>query len=208
MPFAAVATAMAMATIAGCAAGNAPPSRATAGLSRQEGPLDPESIRATIRRVADWQLANPVSFGPRNWAMAPLYDGLISASETTGDPKYLAAVIRAGLRILWEPGPLVYHADDVADGQAWLRIYSMDPTNPAILAPLKERFDQILAKPIRESLAFGQLPHTPGVEATDRWTWSDALYMAPPALVRLTQVTGDERYLAFVDSEFKAAYDA
>ena len=84
----------------------------------------------------------------------------------------------------------------------------MDPKNPAILAQLKERFDQILAKPIRESLAFGQLPHTPGVEATDRWTWSDALYMAPPALVRLTQVTGDGRYLKFVDAEFKAAYDA
>ena len=58
------------------------------------------------------------------------------------------------------------------------------------------------------SAAHGQLPHTPGVEATDRWTWSDALYMAPPALVRLTQVTGDDRYLQFVDSEFKAAYDA
>src|SRR5437588_99374 len=207
-PGAAATAMMVAATIAGCAASNAPASGAPVAVSREAGPLDPESIRATIRRVADWQLKNPVSFGPRHWAMAPLYDGLISASETTGDPKYLAAVIRAGLRILWEPGPLVYHADDVADGQAWLRIYSMDPKNPAILAPLKERFDQILAKPIHESLAFGQLPHTPGVEATDRWTWSDALYMAPPALVRLTQVTGDGRYLKFVDAEFKAAYDA
>jgi len=200
---------MAAAAISGCAgAGNAPASGAQAGVSREPGTLDPGSIKATIRRVADWQLENPVSFGPRNWAMAPLYDGLISASETTGDPKYLAAVIRAGLRILWEPGPLVYHADDVADGQAWLRIYLMDPENPAILAPLKERIDRILAHPIRERLAFGQLPRTPGVEATDRWTWSDALYMAPPALVRLTQATGDPRYLKFVDGEFKAAYDA
>ena len=62
--------------------------------------------------------------------------------------------------------------------------------------------------PIRETLAFGQLAHTPGVEATDRWTWSDALYMAPPTMARLSEATRDDRYLEFVDSEFKAAYEA
>src|SRR5438093_117985 len=158
---------------------------APAGAGGQVETLDAEAVKATLRRIADWQLANPVRFDPRNWAMAPLYDGLISASETTGDPKYLAAVVRAGLRILWQPGSAIYHADDVADGQAWLRIYLMDPKNPALLEPFKERFDEILAKPIRETLAFGQLAHTPGVEATDRWTWSDALYMAPPTMARL-----------------------
>jgi hypothetical protein len=40
------------------------------------------------------QLAHPEPFDPRHWTMAPLYDGLISTSLTTGDPKYLASVIR------------------------------------------------------------------------------------------------------------------
>jgi rhamnogalacturonyl hydrolase YesR len=190
-----------------CAA-QRPSSQVAAPAGAQVQTVDPEAVKATLRRVADWQLANPVRFDPRNWAMAPLYDGLISASEATGDPRYLAAVVRAGLRTLWQPGNATYHADDLADGQSWLRIYLMDPKNPALLDPFKERFDQILAKPIRENLSFAQRPRTAGVQPTDRWTWSDALYMAPPTLGRLAEATHDDRYLKFLDSEFKATYDA
>jgi unsaturated rhamnogalacturonyl hydrolase len=162
--------------------------------------LDAQEVRATIKRVADWQLAHPVSYEPQHWAMAPLYDGLIDASLTTGDPKYLAPVIRAGRQIAWQPGPRVYHADDHAAGHAWLRIYLMDATDPTLLQPFKDRFDEILAKPITEDLSFTEEAETPGVERTDRWTWSDALYMAPPTLGRLSQATGD--------AEFKVTYDA
>jgi unsaturated rhamnogalacturonyl hydrolase len=174
-----------------------------------ETKIDPEEVRDTMKRVADWQLAHPIAFGPRHWVMAPLYEGLISSSLTTGDPKYLAAVIKAGRRIDWRPGPDTYHADDHAVGNAWLRIYLMDPDrDPELLQPFKDRFDEILAKPIREDLSFTDRPQTPGVEHTDRWTWSDALYMAPPTLGRLAEATGDKRYLEFVDMEFKATYDA
>src|SRR5437870_186189 len=97
--------------LSACAA-RRPPSQAPAPAGAQMETLDPEAVKATLRRVAHWQLAHPVRFDPRNWAMAPLYDGLISASEATGDPRYLAAVVRAGLRILWQPGNATYHADD------------------------------------------------------------------------------------------------
>jgi rhamnogalacturonyl hydrolase YesR len=204
---AAVGAAMVLGGISGCSAPRPPP-RAGAPPGTVRSTMDPEAVKATIRRVADWQLKNPVPFDPRNWAMEPLYEGLISTSVATGDPRYLAAVVRAGLRVLWQPGPAIYHADDVADGQAWLRIYLMGPNNPALLEPFKERFDRILANPVRENLSFAQLPRTPGVEPTDRWTWSDALYMAPPALGRLYEATGDVRYLEFVDSEFTASYEA
>jgi hypothetical protein len=52
----------------------------------------------TLVRVADWALANPAPFDVRDWPMAALYDGLIDASLVTGDPRYLAAVLRAGRR--------------------------------------------------------------------------------------------------------------
>jgi hypothetical protein len=77
--------------------------------------LDAQQVTATIKQVADWQLVNPVPYDPQHWAMAPLYDGLIDTSLTTGDPQYLASVIRAGRQIAWQPGPRVYHADDNAD---------------------------------------------------------------------------------------------
>ena len=60
---------------------------------------DTEQVRAIMRRAADWQLAHPVRFGPQHWAIAPLYNGLIDASLTLGDPRYLAPVLRTGERV-------------------------------------------------------------------------------------------------------------
>jgi rhamnogalacturonyl hydrolase YesR len=169
--------------------------------------LEAEQVRATIKRVGDWQLANPVEFGTLHWAVAPLLDGLIDLSLATGDPKYLAAVVRAGTREGWRPGPNTYHADDLAAGHAWTRIYLMDPSRSERLAPFKSRVDAILANPIREDFGFSDDPRTHGVRNTDRWTWVDALYMAPPALAALAKATGNEAYLRFVDAEFKPVLD-
>jgi len=116
-------------------------------------------------------------------------------------------VVRAGQRARWRPGSPTYHADAHAAGHAWLRIYLMNPRDSSLLEPFKRRFEQILAKPIPDTLSFITDPE-PGVDRTDRWTWADALYMAPPTLARLTQATGDARYMKFADQEFKATYDA
>ena len=168
--------------------------------------LDPRQITTTIRQVGDWQLAHPVDFDPRYWAIAPLYDGLIEASLVTDDPSYLAAVIRAGNRIGYELGSRRYHADGHAAGHAWLRIYEMmEPKRPQILSGIRKQFDEIAANPISEKLAFGAEPPD-GRRVTDRWTWADALYMGPPTLGLLSKITGDERYLRFVDSEYAFAY--
>ncbi len=181
-----------------------------AGLSSGEESkaLVPAEITATLKRVADWQLANPNRTDLRDWVIAPLYDGLIDTSETTGDPKYLAAVLRMGLQSGWEPGNRLYHADDQAVGHAWLDIYLMDPSHAERLKPFKERIDAILSNPVTEKLAMGKKAKTPGVEVGDRWTWCDALFMAPPTLARLAQATGDERYLKFLDGEYRATCDA
>lgn len=174
----------------------------------ENAPLDAAKITETMKRAADWQLATPNRTEIRFWPIAPLYDGLIDLSEVTGDPKYLAAVIGFGTQAGWTPGPAIYFADEHAVGHAWLDVYLMDPSKKERLAPFKERFDAILAKPITEKLSMGKKPATPGVEDGDRWTWCDALFMAPPTWARLAKATGDQRYLDFMDAEFKAAYDA
>ena len=170
--------------------------------------LDARQITTTIRQVGDWQLTHPVEFEPRYWAIAPLYDGLIDASLVTQDPRYLAAVIRAGNRIGYELGSRTYHADGHAAGHAWLRLYEMmDPKGPQILSRIKEQFDAISSKPLSDELAFGKEPPD-GRHVTDRWIWADSLYMSPPTIGLLAKITGDQRYLRFVDSEFAFAYDA
>jgi unsaturated rhamnogalacturonyl hydrolase len=170
--------------------------------------LDARQLATTIRQVGDWQLSHAVEFDPRYWAIAPLYDGLIDASLVTQDPRYLAAVIRAGNRIGYELGSRRYHADGHAAGHAWLRIYEMmEPKRPQILARIKDQFDQIASAPLAAELSFGEEPPT-GRRVTDRWTWADSLYMAPPTIGLLAKITGNDRYLRFVDAEFAFAYDS
>lgn len=173
-----------------------------------ENTLNPQQVAAAIKLAADWQLANPSPQDPRHWSMAPLYDGLIDTSLTTGDPRYLAAVLRAGKRINFELGSRTYHADGHAAGHAWLRIYVMDPKRePEVLEPFVKQFNEIVENPITEELSFTKEP-PPGLRVTDRWTWADALYMAPPTLTLLAQATGDKHYTRFMDAEFRVTYDA
>lgn len=94
------------------------------GLSHSTSAADLESsqITAALKRSADWQLANPSGTETRDWIIAPLYDGLLRTASSTGDAKYLAAVIRFGTQAGWMPSNRVYHADDHAVGHAWLDV--------------------------------------------------------------------------------------
>lgn len=169
--------------------------------------LEPNSIATALKRSADWQLANPSGTEIRDWIIAPFYDGLIYTSLATGDAKYLAAVVRMGRQSGWSPSNRIYHADDHAVGHAWLDIYLMDKSRAERLAPMRERLSHVIGKPVTEKLAHGSKPKTKGVTVSDRWTWCDALYMAPPTLARLHSATGDRKYLDFLDAEFQFTYD-
>ncbi len=169
--------------------------------------LESKSIAAALKRSADWQLANPSGTEIRDWIIAPFYDGLLRTALATGDAKYLAAVLRFGTQSGWTPSNRVYHADDHAVGHAWLDVYLMDPSRKERLTPIRDRLSHVIAHPVTEKLAHGTKPTTPGVTVGDRWTWCDALFMAPPTLARLFTATGDPKYLEFLDREFQATYD-
>jgi len=135
---------------------------ATAG-----GPARVEVVTA-LKKSADWQLANPSGIDTRFWTIAPLYDGLIRLALTTGDAKYLAAVLSLGTQSAWMPGDRTYHADDHAVGHAWLDIYLMSTNRIERSGPVRERLNDIIARPIIETVRFGRNPRTPGVAITDR----------------------------------------
>ncbi len=92
--------------------------------------IDPRQVKEAITRAAEWQLVNPVEHDPRKWMMGALYSGLVSASEVTAEPRFLAAVLRAGERIDFILGSRTYHADGHSPGHAWLSIHLMDPERP------------------------------------------------------------------------------
>jgi unsaturated rhamnogalacturonyl hydrolase len=176
--------------------------------SPQENEFDAERARDVVRRVADFQLEHPYRRDPRHWSMAALYDGLIDSSLATGDPKYLASVVRTGMRVQWILGSRTYHADGHAAGHPWLRIYMMSPErDPELLEPFVEQFNEIVENPILHDVTFGE-PPPEGTRVTDRYSWADALYMSPPTVTLLAEATGDTKYLRWLDGEYRFAYDA
>ena len=167
---------------------------------------------AVMERVADWQLAHlePVASikvareetrSPRSWQQGAFYAGLTELAERSESPRFRDAVLAHGRGTSWQLGERRYHADDHVIGQSYLWA-AAHGAGPEALAPLRKRFDEILAAPPRGSLA------THAQEScVDRWCWCDALFMAPPVWIGLAAATGDQRYAEYAHAEFKATRD-
>jgi unsaturated rhamnogalacturonyl hydrolase len=154
--------------------------------------LNSAAIRAAMTKVADWQLRVAEPKFNSQWTFAALYDGLLAASATTGDPKYRDAVMRYANQQQWKLLDARFpHADDMALGQAYLDLYLAAPPaarQPAQIADTRAILDHLVARPDDPN--------------ADLWWWCDALFMAPPVLARMSVATGDPRYLQFLEREW------
>jgi rhamnogalacturonyl hydrolase YesR len=149
--------------------------------------LKPHDIQKAMRKVADWQLRTGESRFSTDWTFAALYDGMLAASNATGNPAYHDAVLHFAERSGWKLGPRFGHADDEAVGQSYMELYLEHPT-PERMAAMKTEADKLLARADDPK--------------QDLWWWCDALFMAPPALARLANATQDRRYLDYMDREW------
>jgi unsaturated rhamnogalacturonyl hydrolase len=146
------------------------------------------AIRKAARKVADWQLAKAQEKFNQQWTYAALYDGMLAASKTIGDPRYYDAMVRMGQHFDWKLlNSRFPHADDMALGQSYMDMY-MQTRDPARMADTKAVLDKLV---VREDDPSKLL-----------WWWCDALFMAPPALARMSAATGDRRYLDYMDREW------
>ena len=171
----------------GDAAGDAPddPGPLAIGLSAD---LKPKAIDAAMKKVADWQIGYAESHFNKQWTFAALYDGLLAASKTTGDPKYRDAVLHLAERSDWTLLDARFpHADDQALGQAYLDLYR-DKPEPVRMADTKTIIDRLI---VREDDPDKLL-----------WWWCDALFMSPPVLLRTYAITNDRKYLDYMDHEW------
>src|SRR5579859_638764 len=118
--------------------------------------------------------AKPVN----GWIPAVFYAGVSAAWQATGDEDYHRALVQWGESVHWQPAPRPRHADDLCCGQAFLDLYLREGGAERIAA-IRARVDAFLAAP------------QPGRKD---WWWCDALFMAPPVFVKLSQATGDPHY--------------
>jgi len=154
---------------------------------------DHYAVLAVMERVADWQLAHPSAHSPTDWTQAAGYAGMMALADISTHPRFLEAMMTMAKANDWKLGPRPYVADDHCVGQTYAELY-LHFKDPAMIAPLRERLDWILAHPNDGSLDFDP-QHNP--DRLDRWSWCDSLFMAPPAWIRLSAATGEKAYLDF-----------
>jgi rhamnogalacturonyl hydrolase YesR len=168
--------------------------------------IKPLVILTAMQRVADWQLAHPATNHPTGWVQAAGDAGMMALAGIAGDPKYRDAMTAVGEANGWELPAYQgrkYHADDQCIGQVYAELYFLHRENKMI-APMRDRFDFILSHP---SDAPGLDSSLPQGKSEELWSWCDALFMAPPAWLRLYAATDDRRYLDFAVTNWRRTTD-
>jgi rhamnogalacturonyl hydrolase YesR len=190
------------------------------GCAGSQAAGEQHSLRVDVigDKVADWQLSklgaldyfrteHPGQRDPRAWHHGAFYVGLMTWADLPGNEKYSDALKKIGADNGWQLGRRLFHADDHVVGQLYLHLYEKE-RDPGMIVHLVEHFNQILVADPDGSLEFSG-DHIRGVGRACqlRWCWCDALFMSPPAWIKLSLLTGDERYMDFGDKEFWATHD-
>ncbi|MDX9881672.1 MAG: glycoside hydrolase family 88 protein [Prolixibacteraceae bacterium] len=152
-------------------------------------------IKGMMTKTADWQLANP-KHNLHDWTNGAFYAGIEAAYETTKSKKLLQAMIDMGEANEWKPGPRLHHADDHAICQTYIDVYRIKK-DQKMIQPFVKMMDEFIATPypVQEPMQL------------ITWWWCDALFMAPPAYVKLGMTLKDNKYLELNDKLFKECYD-
>ena len=162
--------------------------------AQQRDAFDRNYIKDQMLTVAKWQLAHP-RHELYDWTNGAFYAGVFAAWETTRSPELMTAMMDMGEKNSWKPGPRFDHADDIAISQTYLDLYRI-------------KNDKRMVQPTIDTIE--RLKNEKGEQAATKgltWWWCDALFMAPPTLVKLSVITGDKSYLELNDRLFQQTYD-
>ncbi|UAL10055.1 glycoside hydrolase family 88 protein [Caulobacter segnis] len=191
----------------GASVSAAPPRAPKAATAKQDVLPAPDAVLAVLNRANSAQIKAmraepiPVSTGgavremSSNWVSAAYYVGAARLARVTNDKETLVFLSEAaehfnyGLRGSRSP-KLMLNADEWAIGDLYEELYARR-RQEGVIMPLRQRLDwglpHLARQPIPEHLV---------------WWWSDALFMAPPVLARMSALTGDPKYLEAMDKQW------
>lgn len=174
--------------------------------------FDNEKIKASLDRVANWQISNHTysstknlhDYGIDSWTNATLYLGLYTWANTVENANYLRWLTQIGESTDWKPASnfkyypsyQLYHADEFCIAQFYLNMYDLTQSE-RMMKHVRERAQWVMDNPAK-----------PGMNYRNKqaWTWCDALFMAPPVYAHLAAIENNDRYLAFMHAEFQKTY--
>ncbi len=176
--------------------------------------IEKSNIANTLNKVANWQIHN-FSYsttknlhdkGISSWTNATFYLGLVQWAKTrANDSTYLKWLTTIGQETSWKvPSNFkdiskyqLYHADEFCIAQMYLEMYTIYKDQD-MLASAQDRANWVLNHPGNASMQHSN---------KQSWTWCDALFMAPQVYAYLFLIEGDEKYLRFMDQEFKRTFN-
>ena len=165
-----------------------------------------QDIMASLSKVADWQIAHlhddiGREFQADNrlnaWTYGALYIGMEKWAAIAPSEKYYEFLLAIAEQNQWDLGNDKYHADEQVVGQLYLQLYAKYQ-QPEMLAKTLQRTRWIKDNPSQQPM---RLNH---YKFTQRWTWCDALFMAPPVWAKLANITGDGSYRDWMFAEYVA----
>ncbi len=178
------------------------------GVSQANAQFSPQMKKKEVEKVcnsvAAWQISHQgeVKHHPLDWTNGALYRGMTEWGQTSGNQSCYDFVQEIGEAHRWNMWDRVYHADDICVGQAFIEMY-LRSGDQKMLQPVMERAYYIANHPSKAPLV-----KTDPVGTLERWSWCDALFMAPPVFAALYRMTGESIYLEYMDKEYKECVDS
>jgi len=167
---------------------------ATGQQAGNEKLFEDSYIKKTMRKALDWQLSHP-KHKLHDWTNGAFYAGVFAAYETLEDENIYNAIKSMGEANNWEPGPRLHHADDHAICQTYIDMYRISE-------------DKEMIQPFIDTMeVFMDTPYETGDIRPVTWWWCDALFMGPPAFVKLGVTLDEEKYLKLNDKLFRECYN-
>ena len=145
-------------------------------------------------RAAYWQLENP-RHNLTDWTNGAFYAGISAAYQTTHDEKLKNAMLDMGEKNQWKLGSDLKFADDQAIAQTYVDLYRMTK-DKKMIEPFIGRMNE-----------YKKTPYVTSEKKCITWWWCDALFMAPPAFVKLGAALNDPTYFSLTDSLFHETYN-
>lgn len=174
-------------------------------------------ISSVLNKAADWQISNfkfvdkgsPAylhDYGIDSWTNAVFYVGLLDWAENSHNNEYLLWLNEIGNKCNWNlPTNFlsnikysVYHADEFCMGQFYLGMSQHTGENKMLNAT-KSRVEYILANPPIQKMS---------PDNKQKWTWCDALFMAPAVYAQLAAIQNNPNFLDHMHKEFMDTYNS
>ncbi len=174
-----------------------------------EGTENATSIKKIMEKVAAWQIAQKKSDKiTAGWTDAVLYIGMFEYAKSVKDTVAFKWLKGVGEKLRWAQNQQInpflrYHADDYAVGMMYAEMYRSF-NDKAMYSPIENYLDFILMYPSTRDLKHTWEPRS---LCTERWSWCDALFMAPPVWAKMANITGKKQYFEFLDSEYQYTYN-